>query len=99
MDNNPTPLLAWLRAASPEQRERLATLADTKVGYLYLIATCARPNTGAAKAVAIEDATRWLHEETAGALPIVTVRTLATMCSIKGLQDSQGDGTPNGDKV
>lgn len=88
MDQNPTPLLAWLREASPEQRSRLATLASTKVGYLYLLATCERRNPAAKLALAIEDGTRQLHEETGAKLPIVTVRTLASMCAIKGLQDT-----------
>ena len=88
MDQNPTPLLAWLREASPEQRDRLAALASTTVGYLYLLATCERPNPGAKLALAIEDGTRQLHEETGGKLSIVTVRTIATMCALKGLQDT-----------
>lgn len=88
MDQNPTPLLAWLRMASEDERVRLAALADTKVGYLYLLATCERKNPGAKLALAIEDGTRLLHEETGGRLPIVTVRTVATMCALKDLQDA-----------
>lgn len=88
MDQNPTPLLTWLRAASREQRERLASLTGTSVNYLYLLATCERKNPAAKLALAIEDGTRQLHEETGAKLPIVTVRTLATMCVLKDLQDT-----------
>ena len=87
MDQNPTPLLTWLREASSEQRERLAAIAGTSVNYLYLLATCERKNPAAKLALAIEDGTRQLHEESGAKLPIVTVRTMATMCTLKDLQD------------
>lgn len=80
-----TPLLDFLRAASPEERTRAAALAGTSVSYLYQLATCARPKASAALAVGIEDATRTMHTETGGRLPIVDVRTLATMCALRGL--------------
>ena len=102
MDQNPTPLLAWLRQATERERERLAALADTGVGYLYLLATCQRKNPAAKLALGIEDGTRLLHEETGGRLPIVTVRTLASMCAIKDFQDAaaqQATEPTNGDKV
>lgn len=75
-----TPLLDFLRKATPEQRARCARLAKTSVAYLYQIAGCERPNIGARTALAIEDATRALHTETEGGLPVITVRTLSTMC-------------------
>ena len=67
------------------ERERLALLAGTTVNYLYSIAGCHRPNTSAATAVSIEDATRALHAETKGRTQIITVRELATMCQLAGL--------------
>lgn len=89
MDKTPTPLLSWLRLADDAQRERLATLAGTKVGYLYLLATCERKNPGAKMALGIEDATRQMHEETGGKLPIVTVRTMASMCAVKDFTEAR----------
>jgi len=79
-----TPLLDFLRAASPEERQRAADLAGTQVSYLYQIATCVRPRVSALLAIGIEDATRSLHREN-DRLPIVTVRELATMCAVRGL--------------
>lgn len=81
MSRRHTPLAAWMRNASPEQRERLAALAGTTVNYLWQIATCRRmPN--AALALGIEDGTRAMRTKK---LPIVTVRDIATMCALEGL--------------
>lgn len=80
-----TPLLDFLRAATPEERARAAALAGTQVSYLYQLATCVRPRVSAALALGIEDATRAMHAETDGRLPVVDVRTLATMCLLRGL--------------
>lgn len=99
-DHNPTPLLAWLRLANEPERARLASLADTYVGYLYLLATCKRKNPSATLALGIEDGTRRIYDETNGRLPIVTVRTIAGMCAIKDLQDTANTTTTiDGDKV
>lgn len=95
MDQNPTPLLAWLRLATKPERERLAALAGTDVGYLYLLATCQRRNPAAKLALGIEDGTRQMHEETGGKLPIVTVRTLASMCAVKDFQDAKTAAAPS----
>lgn len=78
-----TPLLAWLRAATPEERERAAQLAGTSVSYLYQLATCTRPRPSAELALAIEDATRDMERV---GLPRVTVREIATMCVLAGLE-------------
>jgi hypothetical protein len=80
-----TPLSDFLQAATPAERERCALLAGTKVNYLYQVAGCHRPRPSAEFAVLLEDATRTLHAETGGRLPIVDVRTIATMCATVGL--------------
>lgn len=82
---NMTPLADWLRKASPQERERLATLAGTDVGYLYSLAGLHRKKPGADLAFNIEDASRTLHEETNGRLPILTARELAFMSQVAGL--------------
>jgi hypothetical protein len=79
-----TPLLDFLRAANEQERSATAALAGTSVGYLYQVATCVRPRPSAILACAIEDATREMQKRNA-ALPIVTVRELATMCAVAGL--------------
>lgn len=86
-----TPLSDFLRIASPEQRERCATLAGTSVGYLYQLAGCHRRNPSATLALRIAEATETLHRETEGRLPIVTAEQLATMCAVAGFED-MGDG-------
>jgi len=84
MSRRHTPLAAWLRAASPDQRERLATLAGTSVSYLWQIATCRR-EPSVSLALGIEDGTRALRTESRRKLPLVTARELATMCALEGL--------------
>ena len=81
-----TCLLELLRECTPDERERLAALAGTKVNYLYSLAGCFRGGPRASLAVAVEDASRKLHAETAGRTRIVTVRDLASMCSVQGLE-------------
>ena len=77
-----TPLLAWLRAATPEQRERMAALAATTTNYLY---QCASPGGNRGKrltadlAFRLEDAMSTLEKESNGALVAVTARELAAM--------------------
>ena len=81
---NDTPLAEWLRKATPEQRERLATLTGTSVNYCYQVASCRRePKVGLA--LRIEDGTRLLHEETMGVLPVVTARQLAEAWALAGI--------------
>lgn len=78
-----TPLLALLRQAAPEQRDRLATLAGTSVNYLYQLAVCSRGTRLTADlAFRIEDATRAVHKETKGKLPVIPARVLSGMCAI-----------------
>lgn len=87
MSRRHTPLAAWMRAASIDQRERLAALAGTSVNYLWQIATCRRmPN--AALALGIEDGTKVMRAEASrrAKLPVVTVREIATMCALEGLE-------------
>lgn len=85
MNENVTCLLALLRECTPEERDRLAALAGTKVNYLYGLATCRRGAPNVRLAVGIEDASRTLNKETKGRTRIVTSRDLASMCSLQGL--------------
>lgn len=81
-----TPLTLWLRAATPEQRERAAQLAGSTVNYLYQLGGCARGSRLSADlAFRIEDALQVLHKESGGKLPLVTARELSTMCALVGL--------------
>ncbi len=84
MSTSNTPLSQWLRAATQVERERLAALSGTETNYLYQLASCRRePKVGLA--FAIETATKQMHEESFGRLPVVTALDLATMCAIEGL--------------
>lgn len=77
-----TPLLAWMRAATPEQRDRVATKAQTTKNYLYQLASSngARGlKISAALAFRIEDAMVEIAKETNGALPALTARDLAAL--------------------
>lgn len=77
-------MLALLRAATPDQRQRLADLAGTSVNYLYQLASCTRGTRLTADlAFRIEDATRKLHKEAKGSLPTIEARLLSSMCAIK----------------
>jgi hypothetical protein len=77
-----TPLLAWLRAATSEQRDRMAALAGTTTNYLY---QCASPGGKRGKkltadlAFRLEDAMATLEKESKGTLTAVTARELAAM--------------------
>lgn len=85
----PTPttcLRTLLQACTPTERDRLAALAGTTVGYLHQLAGCHRGVPRADLAVRIEDATTKMHAESAGRLPIVTARDVATMCATRGLE-------------
>lgn len=80
-----TPLSDLLRDATPDERDRLARLAGTTVNYLYQVAGCHRPRPSAEFAVALADASMTLNKATKGRLPILTVREIATMCAVAGL--------------
>lgn len=73
-----TPLLALLRALTPEQRSEFAAEANTPVSYLYALATCARtsPRVDLAKRIADASATMARRYET----PVVTIEQIAEMC-------------------
>lgn len=78
--NDPqTPLLAVLRALTPEQREEFASEAGTEVSYLYALATCARSSPRVALALAIATASETMARRYDA--PAVTVAQLASMCS------------------
>jgi hypothetical protein len=73
-----TPLARWLSEATPDQRDRVLTIAGTSLNYLYQLAACMRePKVGLA--FRIEDATREAGPFT------VTARELAIMCALEGL--------------
>jgi len=75
-----TPLTEMLRECTAEQREEVARRAGTTVNYLYSIAGCHRQKINVALALAIEDASKELHERTDGNVPIVTARDISSMC-------------------
>lgn len=85
----PTPLMSLLRACKDDaEREAFAKEARTTVNYLYALAGCHRGSEQGPRSVlalAIEDASVKFHKETQGRIPVVTVRELATMCAIAGL--------------
>lgn len=85
MAKNDSPLALWLRAADASERERCARLAGTTVNYLYALAGGHREVPKANLAFNIEDATRTLHDETSGRLPVVAARELAFMHALTGL--------------
>lgn len=78
--NDPkTPLLAVLRALSPEQRAEFASEAKTEVSYLYALGTCARRSPRASLAKSIADASAVMARR--HGTPVVTLEELAVMCS------------------
>lgn len=83
-----TPLAAWLRRATPKQRERAAALAGTSVNYLYQLAGRVRSIPKADLAFALEDAFRVLHQESGGTLAAITARELATASVIADFPDA-----------
>lgn len=77
--------MALLRACESEaEREQFASLAGTTVNYLYALAGCHRGQPRAGLAVGIEDASRVFHQRTAGRIPIIGMREIATMCALQG---------------
>lgn len=79
-------LSQWLRAAEPSERERLAALAGTTVGYLYQVAGGSRgTRLSAVLCFAIADASEKLHAESLYKLPVLPARDIAVMSSLAGL--------------
>jgi hypothetical protein len=77
-----TILAQWLRAATPDERERVASLAGTSVIYLYSLAACRRePRVGLA--VRLVEAAGEVARE---GLPALSVEGLAAMCAVEGLE-------------
>lgn len=75
-----TVLAKWLREATPDERERLATLAGTSVLYLYSLAACRRqPLVGLA--VRLAEASAEVSRE---GLDAFSVEDLAMMCALEG---------------
>jgi len=74
------PLLDWLREATPQQRQRAASLAGTSENYLYQLAA-GRREPGVGLAVRLADAIREVDD----GLPEVTVRDLALLRAVEGL--------------
>ncbi len=75
-----TPLIALLRALTPDQREQLAADAGTTVGYLYALGSCTRQACRADLASRIADATVKMSKRTKGVTAAIDVATLGTMC-------------------
>lgn len=76
-----TPLLAVLRQlGNDDRRKEFADLANTKVNYLYQLASCKRASCSAAKALAISAASVAMSAQYGSDL--LTVGQIATMCSI-----------------
>ncbi len=73
-----TPLLALLRALTPDQREEFVALTSTSVNYLYGLAGCARRSCRTTLAKEIADASVAMHKKYG--TPVVTFDQLATMC-------------------
>lgn len=84
-----TALSTMLRACTDDERKWLAEKAETTVGYLYQLAGCHRGRNGPAAglALSIEDLSGQLNKLTKGRVPVVSVRDLASMCSL-----SSGEG-------
>lgn len=80
-----TPLIALLRACTPEEREWLAQQAGTEVNYLYALGGCHRGQPRLRLGLDIAAAAEKLHERTKGRTPIVTAEQLASMCGVAGL--------------
>lgn len=76
-----TPLLALLRACTPDERIFLAGETGTSVSYLYHLATCKRtPSVALAqKLVAATEALRVKTEKRTARL---TISQLACMCNV-----------------
>lgn len=87
-----SPLMALLRACNDDaERTLFAAQAGTTVNYLYALAGCHRGQPRAALAVGIEDASVAFNKSTAGRIPVVTVREIATMCALVGMTNDAGD--------
>lgn len=89
---NITPLLAWLRAATVEQRERMALLAGTTTNYVYQLSTSKGKRgqrMSADLAFRLEDAMQAVEREYKDSFTpapqAVTARELATMWQLAGL--------------
>ena len=80
-DDGIPELARWLRLATPAQRTRVADEAATSVQYMYQLAGGGRTNCNVALAVRLARATQALHDESGGALPVVTVEQLGRMPS------------------
>lgn len=78
----PTVLTQLLRACTDSQRQQLAELAGTSVGYLYGLAGCHRKRVSLDLALRIEDASVQLSKQNNGLTPTVTARQLAVMCEL-----------------
>lgn len=79
-----TPLLALMRALTPDERQWLADHAGTSVVYLYSLASCQRQSCRTPLALKIVEGVAQLREarpaRTRRDMPEITVETLATMC-------------------
>jgi hypothetical protein len=79
MNKTITPLRAWMRAATPDERQILAKRVGTSVGMLQQYAGGYRLVT-ASVAGAIEDATAAMHRASKGRLPTVVRTDMCAAC-------------------
>lgn len=79
--NTITPMRAWLRAATPDERKSLAEKAGTSVGMLNQYAGAHR-ECSAARAGRIESATREMHKASKGRLPVLLRTDLVPACRV-----------------
>ena len=79
-----TPLLAILRAMTPDQREEFALVAGTSVSYLYQLAGCNRKSCRAKLAKGISHATGHMHRRYD--TPTISMEALAgsAICRMSG---------------
>lgn len=82
-----TPLATYLRAATPDERSRTASLAGTTVAYLYQLAGCHRTRPAALLALSLERATHDVAADSAGRLAGITAMRLSTMCVARDFTD------------
>ena len=73
-----TPLLAILRAMTPDQREEFALVSGTSVSYLYQLAGCNRKSCRAKLTKGIADASEHMHRRYG--TPVISMELLAGMC-------------------
>ena len=75
----PSPIKAWMAAATVEEQEQMAALAETTRSMLYQYVKNRKPS--AEKAAKIEAATMQMAKGSKGRLPIVYRTDLSSACA------------------